>query len=432
MMYSSLSYRAQQRLTKLRNTCDASATVPVDERVRWYMGIWADCGMKPEGKPECQCAAHTPASIPCHKGRWAVFHHQFCVGPKYWQPPWWMTMLNWVDGAPWAYSNDMRTALAAAQVTDGVPAHFGDNFVWSEDEKRPVIGKARSAVPTDRVNDKGKLSKPTTILNKLNSYRHFKRMHMAFEEDLIPFREKKNAAVYRGAQTGSGKSGILNEEGRMIKLLSPEAAEVEASSMLIQRGALPEHMEAWQGNPVLDIGYSTIGVQKLDDKESSQSGPISSVVKRPLSVADQMRYKMILMVEGNDVASGLKWALLSSSAVVMPPPTVESWAMESRLVPWVHYIPLRQDCSDLPEQAAWCLENLEKCEEIGRQGQCFAQQFLYEDRERLIMGKVVQLTAALTRQRSCRLVCPLGECCDTGGAIQPSGSCTPLESQAGL
>ena len=33
-------------------------------------------------------------------------------------------------------------------------------------------------------------------------------------------------------------------------------------------------------------------------------------------------YKMVIQVEGNDVASGLKWALLSRSSVVMPVPKV--------------------------------------------------------------------------------------------------------------
>ena len=50
---------------------------------------------------------------------------------------------------------------------------------------------------------------------------------------------------------------------------------------------------------------------------------------------------MIVSVEGNDVASGLVWQLLSSSAVLMPPPMVVSWAMEDLLVPWTHYVPLQ-------------------------------------------------------------------------------------------
>jgi hypothetical protein len=48
-----------------------------------------------------------------------------------------------------------------------------------------------------------------------------------------------------------------------------------------------------------------------------------------------LEYKGIIMIEGNDVASGLKWALLSQSIVLMPKPKHTSWAMEELLEPWV-------------------------------------------------------------------------------------------------
>ena len=43
------------------------------------------------------------------------------------------------------------------------------------------------------------------------------------------------------------------------------------------------------------------------------------------------------------MASGLKWMLFSNSVVFMAPPTKTSWAMEEKLVPYVHYIPLWQN-----------------------------------------------------------------------------------------
>ena len=126
---------------------------------------------------------------------------------------------------------------------------------------------------------------------------------------------------------------------------------------------------------------------------------------------EQMGYKMVIMVEGNDVASGLKWALLSSSAVLMPAATIVTWAMESELVPWVHYIPLRQDCADLEEKAKWCLGNLARCEAIGRNGQCFAAQFLNAERESRVSGQVVDRLAEVVRSSaSCARVCSTDAC----------------------
>jgi hypothetical protein len=54
-----------------------------------------------------------------------------------------------------------------------------------------------------------------------------------------------------------------------------------------------------------------------------------------MSMRHLLQYKVIIMLEGNDVASGLKWALLSQSVVLMPPPQHTSWAMEELLQPWV-------------------------------------------------------------------------------------------------
>jgi len=46
-----------------------------------------------------------------------------------------------------------------------------------------------------------------------------------------------------------------------------------------------------------------------------------------------VKYKYILSIEGNDVASGLKWQLYSNSVVFMRKPKIVSWAMEDKLIP---------------------------------------------------------------------------------------------------
>lgn len=52
------------------------------------------------------------------------------------------------------------------------------------------------------------------------------------------------------------------------------------------------------------------------------------------------------------MATGLKWMLASNSVVFMPPRRFESWAMESLLKPWVHYVPIRRDTRDLLERVS--------------------------------------------------------------------------------
>ena len=70
-----------------------------------------------------------------------------------------------------------------------------------------------------------------------------------------------------------------------------------------------------------------------------------------------LAYKGLIILEGNDVSSGLKWAMLSQSVVLMPfPPTFCSYAMEELLEPWVHYIPLDRNLRNVEERVQWMID----------------------------------------------------------------------------
>ena len=91
-----------------------------------------------------------------------------------------------------------------------------------------------------------------------------------------------------------------------------------------------------------------------------------------------MEYKYLISAEGNDVSSGLKWNLYSNSVVLMPKPTVVSWFMEDHLVPYIHYVPIKDDWSDLKTQVEWCEDNQDKCLEINSNAKQYVQRFIDE------------------------------------------------------
>ena len=66
-------------------------------------------------------------------------------------------------------------------------------------------------------------------------------------------------------------------------------------------------------------------------------------------------YKFILSLEGNDVASNLKWVMSSNSVAVMPKPKFETWFMEGTLKPNVHYIEIADDYSDVEEKLKYSI-----------------------------------------------------------------------------
>ncbi len=65
---------------------------------------------------------------------------------------------------------------------------------------------------------------------------------------------------------------------------------------------------------------------------------------------DHLRYRYILAIEGNDVATNLKWVMSTNSLAVMPRPTYETWFMEGRSARTTIYVEIRPDYADLEER----------------------------------------------------------------------------------
>jgi hypothetical protein len=150
------------------------------------------------------------------------------------------------------------------------------------------------------------------IVWKLATHRHFEKLYEVYQQD-TPWYKKKDMGVFRGQLTGSreGYDKNVSDEQNCIKMKRCRLVYNNANSTLIDalltntRGRLPSVLN---------------GVTLLAGK---------------VDLGTLLEYKGIIMIEGNDVASGLKWALLSQSVVLMPPPKHTSWAMEELLEPWV-------------------------------------------------------------------------------------------------
>lgn len=93
------------------------------------------------------------------------------------------------------------------------------------------------------------------------------------------------------------------------------------------------------------------------------------------TIAQHLSYKFILSLQGNDVATNLKWIMSSHSIAVMPPPTIETWFMEGRLVGGYHYVEIRPDYEDLEEQLLYYLTHPIKANAIIEHANTYCAQF---------------------------------------------------------
>lgn len=59
------------------------------------------------------------------------------------------------------------------------------------------------------------------------------------------------------------------------------------------------------------------------------------------------------------------------------PSTYTSWAMEELLEPWVHYIPLNEDLSDVEEKMQWVIDNDNEARRIAHRGTLWISDLIY-------------------------------------------------------
>jgi len=79
---------------------------------------------------------------------------------------------------------------------------------------------------------------------------------------------------------------------------------------------------------------------------------------------EMIKYKYILDIDGNGCTwDATAWKLNSGSVIFKTESRWRQWFYDDYL-PWVHYVPINDDFSNLQEMYCWCEQNQDKCEEI--------------------------------------------------------------------
>jgi hypothetical protein len=145
-------------------------------------------------------------------------------------------------------------------------------------------------------------------------------------------------------------------------------------------------MEKYFGHPLCNLG-----------QVNTEGGNIKWL-KPKISRAAHLDYKFILSLEGNDVATNLKWIMSSNSVAVMPRPGFETWFMEGRLIPDFHYVCIDDDFSDLETKLEYYIKNPAAAEAISRNANKHVEIFLDKKREDLVSLLVLQKYFYYTQQ----------------------------------
>lgn len=174
-------------------------------------------------------------------------------------------------------------------------------------------------------------------------------------------------------------SVILNlDKVRHFNFIKDKKKFIDKKNMLIGRAYVTQphrikFMDMYFNHPMCDLGQ--INIKDTDHPEW---------IVKPISIEKHLEYKFILCIEGNDVASNLKWVMSSNSLAVMPKPTYETWFMEGTLIPNYHYIEIKKDYSDLEEKLNYYINHTDKALEIIMNAHHYISQFQNRKREDLI------------------------------------------------
>jgi Arabidopsis thaliana protein of unknown function (DUF821). len=187
-------------------------------------------------------------------------------------------------------------------------------------------------------------------------------------------------------------SVVLNlDKIRHFLFVKDKKTFAEKKDMLVGRSkARQQHrlrfLKMYFDNPMCNIGQVNrdVNLQFLANR---------------MTIGEHLDYKFILCLEGNDVASNLKWVMSSNSLAVMPKPKFETWFMEGTLIPDYHYVLIKDDYSDLEERMRYYIEHQDEALRIIENAHQYIRQFQNKRQENLISLLVLKKYFEMTNQK---------------------------------
>jgi len=226
------------------------------------------------------------------------------------------------------------------------PVLEGSIDLWLDD-----ISTEPGLVFNANENRKNQIPVPDTSFLESNGYDYIR--NIALSGKILPWKERKGLVFWRGATTGlreNGHEGIFS----------------------LPRIRLCHHISSGDYSNLFDVGITNI-VQINDSSEIAEIKKYGFLRER-VSQEHFAEYKYGIDIDGNANSwPGLFTKLLLGVTVlkVKSPGGFYQWYY-NRLFPWVHYVPVSSDLSDLIEKTVWLNEHPDEAESIARNGQNLA------------------------------------------------------------
>ncbi len=124
---------------------------------------------------------------------------------------------------------------------------------------------------------------------------------------------------------------------------------------------------------LLDAKFNTVTQCSTPEKVKELYG---NYFANTLKLIEHLPYKYQILLDGNTCAySRAFWQLFSQSVIFKQDSSHIQWYYRA-LTPFVHYIPIRSDLSDLTKKIEWAQAHDRECQKISNNAQKFAESHL--------------------------------------------------------
>ncbi len=141
----------------------------------------------------------------------------------------------------------------------------------------------------------------------------------------------------------------------------------------------------------LNIGVFNLA--QIQEESTRQAIALSTFIRPRVPRMEFIKYRYVMDIDGNGNAwDGLFGALLMGSCIlkVTSPHGWRQWYYD-RLIPNVHFLPVKSDLSDFNDTLDWAFAHPKECAEIGRRARQLALSINYEDEVDLSALKLARL-----------------------------------------
>ena len=229
---------------------------------------------------------------------------------------------------------------------DGIPEPYvpQDFFLSSTAEGQvPLLGQAKRKEPASQyivlIPDQFSLTE--------SWWQDIKEVER--DNDLVSWDQKKESALWRGNLTDVGVPGDYSPHLR-------DCPRFKISELSVQH---PKLVNA--------------GISSAESPETITILSHSHVIRGPASKRDHIRHKYLPVLDGHMCTyPGYQWRLLSNSVAFKQESDQIQW-FYGGLEPYQHYVPIRNDLSDLLSQIDWAKAHDEEAQEISARAQEFVQ-----------------------------------------------------------